>query len=342
MVGSPQVRKEDRFLEGPILAALDLIKEKHSFVLATHRDPDGDAIGSMVALYRLLLKMGKRVKISWDFSDNLNDSKSKSIVPLEYSFILSDDEVSNLINEEIDFEVFIALDCGNEQRLGGLSTLINSSRHSINIDHHRNNPGFAHLNLIDVDSPATSEIVYRLMKPMENMIDAQIATALYVGLVTDTGRFQYSNTGPSAFIMAADLLRYDVNPARIYREVYETRSISYLKISQNFLSRVKMSLGVIHSFITQDDLESTGVFLEETEDLINILRSVREAKVAFVLKEKPGGDWKISLRSKGDVDVSEVAVNFGGGGHKGAAGFISQKSREDIVKELLDILKAKI
>ncbi|MDI6799280.1 MAG: bifunctional oligoribonuclease/PAP phosphatase NrnA [Actinomycetota bacterium] len=323
-----------------IRAVVREIESNQRFVLATHRDPDGDAIGSLIGLGLFLKKIGKDVRLGWDDRRIESDVDLKPEIPSIYDFLSTDDLLANLSVSSDHLDCFIALDCASLSRLGSLNAFIDISPVSINIDHHQGNLGFAKINFIDVNSPATAEMVYRIIKELDGELDFNIASSLYVGLVTDTGRFQYSNTDESTFAMAKDLLAYGVEPANIFRNVYENESLSYLKLIERFLSRAVLDGAIIHSFINQEDLTVLGVKLDETESLINMLRVVKEAKVAFVLKETVEGRWKVSLRSKGEIDVARVASFFGGGGHKAAAGYVSAKERVETTQKLIDTLKA--
>ncbi len=323
--------------------AADLILASRRIIVATHKDPDGDAIGSLVGLCLFLKGMGKDVHMAWDYGKISLDRPAIEAIPNDYLFLFEGEELLRDDLKDVGpFDLFIALDCANLERLAALGELLKDTPKSINFDHHQGNPGFALLNLIDTASPATAELVYRLIKEIGGDIDARVANALYVGLLTDTGRFQYSNTNLIAFEMAGELLKLGVKPNPIYQNVYESRSVNYLKLVEKFLSRFELAGPILYSFITQDDLNATEATLEETEDLINILREVKQAKVVFVLKEEPGDLWKVSLRAKGDYDLSKLAGRFGGGGHKAAAGFVFKGAREEIVEKILAILKAEI
>ncbi|MDO8885446.1 bifunctional oligoribonuclease/PAP phosphatase NrnA [Candidatus Oleimmundimicrobium sp.] len=328
-------------LDDKIALISKVILEKKKFILSTHTQPDGDAIGSVLGLGLFLKKIGKSVFVNWGQSpksDELNAKTSLSI-PKQYSFLPGLEMLSDCSKHLEEIECFIALDCANLERLGCFKEQAQKSSTSINIDHHPGNDEFAQINCVDKSSPATTELIYKLIKETKIEIDRDIATCLYVGLVTDTGRFQYSNANRRAFQMAMELLDYGVIPAEIFHNVYETTTVSYLKLLAKMLKNLKIVSGVAYATVTQKDLISTGAKIEETESLIEIIRSIENIKVAIVLKETRDGKWKVSLRSKNEIDVSKIAGRFGGGGHRNAAGYLSEKNQEGTIKLMLEALK---
>ncbi len=328
-------------LNGEIALISKTIREKKDFILATHIQPDGDAIGSILGLGLFLKKMGKKVFVSWGQSSKSDEQNGKTnlIIPKQYSFLPGLELLSDPSECPKTTECFIALDCASFERLGNLKECSKKATFFINIDHHHDNSRFAHINYIDENSPATAEMVYQIIKQMEGEMDRDIATCLYLGLVTDTGRFQYSNTNKRAFQMVLSLLDYGVIPSEIFHNVYENVTSSYLRLLGRVLKNIKFVSEVAYAKVSQSDLISTGVEIEETENLINFLRSIGEAKVAAIIKETSDGKWKVSLRSKNKIDVSKVAGCFGGGGHRNAAGYSSEKNYGETIKLMLEALK---
>ncbi|HDP69211.1 MAG TPA: bifunctional oligoribonuclease/PAP phosphatase NrnA [Actinobacteria bacterium] len=318
-----------------------IVREKEHFVLATHVQPDGDAVGSILSLGLTLKGLGKKVFMSLGQPQTLGKQNAEkgSLVPPQYLFLPGKNLLSKPSQCPDETKCFISLDCASFERLGSLKQFAKNASLFINIDHHRDNDKFAHLNFVDEESPATAEIVYRLIKALDYEIDKDIATCLYVGLVTDTGRFQYSNTNKAAFQMALELLDYGISPSFVFSNVYENTSFSYLKLFGKILQNIKFASGVAYTTLKKNDLVSLGVKIEETENLVDALRSIGDAKVAAILKEVDGGRWKVSLRSKNEIDVSGVAKALGGGGHRNAAGYLSRENREDTIRTMLEALK---
>lgn len=303
------------------------IKRYNRFLVTTHVQPDGDGLGAMLAAARLLKKLGKDVRASI----------GKSEAPRQYRFLPGFDE---LAAPDGEVEVFMAVDVANRARLGDLAGLLDSAAVSINIDHHPDNPGFADLNWVEPGMTSASELVYELWRELDIELDADSALCLYTGMVTDTGRWQYSNTTPRALRVAARLLEQGVNPNAVFQQIYERNSISWLRLLSLGLGRAVFNeeLGLAWVYITNSDLAVAGGSLAEVENLVDWLRSVESVRVAVVLKELKKGEIKASVRSRGSVNVGGMAGRFGGGGHKNAAGFISNESAEAIIAKISEWL----
>lgn len=316
-----------------LLRLKELIQEQDEFTLGTHIQPDGDAIGSLLGFYLLLQKMGKKV----DLAGNGN-----SPIPPQYSFLPNIEVVKDAEkNTPLKPNNFIALDCATSSRLGKLLDFAKKAKTVINIDHHPENENFGDINLVDVDAPSCSELIFRLSEDLNQELNSRIATSLYVGLVTDTGRFQYSNTNRRAFDMADKLLKYQVSPNQVFQEVYESYSFEIMKLAGMMLAQAQLvsDLNLVYSTVTQNDLKETRARVEETENLIDSLRGIKKAKIAALFKETPNGHTKVSLRSKGDIDVEKVARRFGGGGHVNASGYEVENGLEQAIKDLIGVLK---
>lgn len=294
-----------------VVAAL---RDAPEVALATHVNPDGDALGSLLAAALGLAKLGKRVHPS------LGGSEDR--VPASYAFLPG---IDRLVGADTvpTTPAFVALDCGAADRLGPLEDVARASARLINIDHHPGNEGFGTLNVVVPTASSTAELVTRLLEDLGVNFDRDIATCLYVGVVTDTGRFQYENTTPDTLRLAADLIVHGVQVPSIALEVFESAPFGYLKLLGHVLERATLfeKERFVYSWITLDDLKSTGTTLADTEKLIDAVRSTRDAEVAAVFKEQEDGKFRVSLRSKGPVSVGEIARAHGGGGHELAAGF---------------------
>ena len=190
---------------------------------------------------------------------------------------------------------------------------------------------FGNLNFIDEKASSTSEIIFFLAKELNLELDYETSFNLYVGLVTDTGKFQYSNTSIKTLEVAVELIKNGVSPVKVFREVYENTSMDLLKLLGLVLERITLKEGIGYSIIRQNDFKGLTISNGETENFIDFLRSIAEVRLAILFREMPGGDFKVSLRSKDDINCVEIARKFKGGGHKAAAGFRSNKSIDEIL-----------
>lgn len=310
--------------------AVRLLEGANQVVVACHVGPDGDALGSMIGLGRFLGRRGKKVWMGWG-------SERVEVAP-QYAFLPGLDQLSSPDQMPEAPEVFVAIDCGSPDRLERLVPVFRAAGARINIDHHVSNDRFGDVNLVDPEAASSSELAYELVRRMGGVPDRDEATCFYTGIVTDTGRFQYSSTSAGTLRAAADLRELGIDHERVGREVYESVSFGYLRVLGLVLSRAQLEDGLVWSWLKQEDLSGMG--LDETEHLIDALRSVREAEVAAVLKEQADGAYKVSLRSRGGVDVQRIASGFGGGGHARAAGFTSAGPIEAVIGSLRERLEA--
>ncbi len=291
---------------------IELIKREKIFVIGSHIQPDGDSIGSLLGLGLFLKDLGKKVYLSWG---------EEILIPPQYSFLPQNEliQLPKKLPKKID--VFIALDCADFSRLGQLEKVARKSKILVNIDHHLENTSFGDINLIDETISSVSEAVFWLTKEMGRKLNYQIALPLYVGIVTDTGKFQYSNTTPMTFQAAGELLKYEILPEYVFRQVYENFSLSTQRLLGEILRKAQIKNGIVYSTITQKDLDFHKVSLLETENFIDMLRAIKGIKLAVLFKEFEKGKIRVSLRSKGEINVEIIAREFGGGGHREAAGF---------------------
>ena len=315
-------------------ATVDTIKNSQRIALACHVNPDGDALGSLLGMSLALRSLGKTTYPTWG-SDPVEPPPSLMFMPGVDSLV----QVADIPH---DTDLFIALDCGAAHRLGCLEKRAGESDPVINIDHHPGNGGFGTLNVVVETASSTSEIVAFLLKDMGAELDHDIATCLYTGVVTDTGRFQYGNSSPATLRLAADLLSYGVQAPHIALAVFESAPFSYLKLLGRVLDRAALleEQRFVYSWITRKDLKETGVGADETDLLIDAVRTTRDADVAAIFKEQKDGKYRVSLRSKPGpghrlVSVGEIARAHGGGGHELAAGYTA----EDVESGVQGILK---
>lgn len=310
---------------------LERLQADTSFVLATHEAPDGDALGSLLAMHGLLSALGRQAEMFVSVSD--------LPLPYEYSFFTTE----NTIQEppaDIASRTVIFLDCGNIDR--NSADVLRDGRHLVNIDHHHDNTGFGTINYVVPTASCTAEIVWDLMRGLGVPPQGAIAEALYVALITDTGRFMYENTGPRAHQMAAELIEAGVDVQGIYRRLYEEMPMAKLMLLARALSSVRSydAGRLTLASITLQDMRATGAEESHHEGIVDHLRAVRGTKVAALVREVESVEGpprrKVSLRATDeDVDVSAIARTEGGGGHRRAAGFSTDLDVEEIAALLL-------
>jgi phosphoesterase RecJ-like protein len=298
--------------------AIAAIDGAERVALACHLGPDGDALGSMLALTIALHERGRETIASW--------GSDPFVVPRQYSFLPDLELLSPPSSFPVAPEMMITFDAGSFERLGTLEENARAAASLIVVDHHVTNEHFGTINLIDGDAAASAVLVFELLKKMNVSLDRDIAACLYTGLVTDTGRFQYLNTTPDVHRMAAELVAAGAPHDEIARAVYGTHPVGYLRVAAAALARLEVrdDIGMVWTTVSQKDLKEHGIDLDDVEALIDLVRTADVADVAAVLKEQPDGTWKVSMRSKGANDVGAIATALGGGGHKLAAGFTAR------------------
>jgi phosphoesterase RecJ-like protein len=314
--------------------AARILSEADEVALVCHVNPDADALGSMLGLAVFLGRKGARVVAT---SPNGLDELPRWIGSLPgREYLVAPGEVPKKP------AVLVTLDAADLARLDGLAHLVDRAAVSIVIDHHRTNPGFGTVNLVDPDASATAEVVYRLIDRMGGELDPEVATCLYAGLVTDTGRFQFEATTPEVLRLAATLREQPFDQARLAQALYEDNSLAYLRLLGRLLERLTHvpEADLVWTWVGRKDLEEAGLAMQETDDLIDLVRTAREADVAAVIKEQAGDGWKVSLRSRGASDVAAISAGFGGGGHRLAAGYTSKATLDDTVRSLVEALRA--
>jgi bifunctional oligoribonuclease and PAP phosphatase NrnA len=318
--------------------ALEQIRAGERFLLVTHEHPDGDALGSLIAMQGVLTTLGKDTLMFM--------AASELPLPYEYRFF----ELDRLVTEppaDVDSRVVVFLDCGNIDRTP-VEGLKEGSR-ILNLDHHHDNTMFGDVNHVVPDASCTAEIVWDLMGELRVRPTHAIAEALYVGLVTDTGKFMYENTGPRAHLMAADLIAAGVDVHGIYRRLYEGMPYAKLELLGRALAHVRRfdEGQLTMAVLSRDDFRMSGADDSHSEGVIDHLRSVEGTKVAALARElvdEAGeGRKKVSLRSTdGEIDVSQIAREGGGGGHRRAAGFTTTLSEEQLVHFLREQIAAQV
>jgi phosphoesterase RecJ-like protein len=313
---------------------VDELRSSERFLLTTHEGPDGDALGSLLAVHQVLGQLGK---------DSVMFLGAKEFpLAVEYRF-LPLEEVFHEPPADVVDRTLVFLDCGNIDRMP-VDFLQREGARIVNIDHHHDNTRFGSVNLVDTEASCTAEIVLEVAKQLGAQITPEIASALYVGLVTDTGRFMYENTGAGAHRMAAELIDAGVDVNDTYRRLYERVPVEKLRLVARALEKIERfdDQRLAITYIGTEDYEATGAGEVLTEGIIDFLRGLEGTAVAAVIRDKTDGGRsarKVSLRSTdGTVDVSAIARVHGGGGHRRAAGFGSDLS----YAELVEFLRAEV
>jgi phosphoesterase RecJ-like protein len=319
-----------RQLEEDLATAAALISAADQVALACHVAPDGDALGSMLALHHVLLAGGR---------DSVAAFAGTQVTGPHYRELPGLDLLSDPLDYPAEPEVMVTLDCGSIGRLGDLAINAKAAKDLVVVDHHVSNTRYGSIHLVDPTAAASAVVVARLIDALGLPLNRDAAVCLYAGLVCDTGRFQYESTTTEAFDLARRLLEFDVPVARLNRVLFEEHRLAYLRLVGAVLSRAQMVAGksFIWAAITEADLAEYDVTLEETEGMIDFLRQAKEAEVSCVLKEAEG-HVRVSLRSLGHIDVSAVAGLFGGGGHRYAAGFTTSDPVPQVVESILQAL----
>jgi phosphoesterase RecJ-like protein len=319
--------------EAALDRAAEVLGRAKSVALACHVNPDPDAIGSMLGLACHLADRGVEVVCSWG---------NQPIARPGWLAIL-DGAVPLVESKDFPAEppVMVALDTAAPDRLGVLWANAERAGEVIVIDHHRTNPGFGSILVLDPSASSTAELVFRLIERLGGELPDAAAGYLYAGIVTDTGRFQYEATTPETLRVAAELRRHPFDHVRLAQALFEEGSVGNLRVTAIALQRVTLApeASLVWTYVTQSDVVRAGTSLAELDDLIDVIRTAKEADVAAVIKQQSDGRFRVSLRSRGSTDVGSVAVVFGGGGHRLAAGYTSSVGLEDTAHELVEALR---
>jgi bifunctional oligoribonuclease and PAP phosphatase NrnA len=322
-MSSPQTTNPD------LTAVADAIRSADRFLVTTHENPDGDALGSLLASKLALDSLGK---------DSVMYLGGQAPLPAEYAFMPLG-ELPRTVPADADGRVLLAVDCANANRLGPDSERLLKARLVINVDHHHDNTSFGHVNLIVADASSTGEVLHDLFRELSVATTPEIAEALYIAIVTDTGRFQYANTTPKAHRLAAELLEQGADVHKVFQGIYESVQFAKLKLLARALERAQIFEGgrVVVSYLLRTDFAEVGAAEPYSEGIIDFLRAVEGADMAVLIREPPGPGRparKVSLRSSADeLDVSAIARASGdGGGHRQAAGFSSERTIDEITE----------
>jgi phosphoesterase RecJ-like protein len=306
--------------------AAEVIERSPLVALACHVTPDGDALGSMLAMHLLCRSQGKESVASWP---------EPLVVAPHYTYLPGLDSVTKPADFPGSPAVMVTFDCGSLDRLNELAGPAREAGELIVVDHHATNTSYGTINLLDPEAAASAVMVYRLAKHLGWSLTRDVAICLYTGIVTDTGRFQYANTSPEVLEMATELSRFGLPIAEMSRQLFEEHRFAYLQLVATVLQRAELDAGrrFVATWITLDDLVRFGVEMDEAEGMIDLVRRTAEADVSCVLKESEEGT-KVSLRSVTDFDVTAIAMRFGGGGHRAAAGFTDPRPIPEVLADI--------
>jgi bifunctional oligoribonuclease and PAP phosphatase NrnA len=312
-----------------LAAVVEALRSNDRFLVTTHENPDGDALGSLLAAKLALEQLGKDVEIALP---------TPTPLPGEYGFMPLDD-LRREWPADSDTRILVALDCANASRIADPSVLARVAL-AVNLDHHHDNSRFGGINLIVPDASSTAEVLRDVFRELGVRLTPEIAEALYIAVVTDTGRFQYTNTTPKALRLAAELVEAGADVHRIFQGVYESVEFAKLKLLARALDRAQVYEGgaIVVSYLLRTDFTEVGAAEPYSEGIIDYLRAVEGAEMAVLIREPPrtvgeGPARRVSLRASVDeLDVSAIARRSGGGGHRQAAGFSSDASVEEITE----------
>ncbi len=311
------------------------LKKHDNFLITAHTNLEGDALGAELGFFMLLKKLGKNAII-------VNEDS----VPYGYEFMPGLENIkrfNNKPNWKVDFDCFVALDCSDLRRTGEVYKLNTQHKHTINIDHHISNERFGDVNWVDAHTSSASEMVYHIYKEMNVRFDRDSALCLYVGMLTDTGSFRYSNTTSVTHKAAAELLKFGLNVPELYNHAYGNIPFQDAKLLIKILPGIRrQAQGKIIWFqVKQNILRNKKIYLDLTDQLLSFARLIRGVEVAVLFKENLGvkDEVRINFRSNGKVDVNAIAKAFGGGGHRTASGATVHGKIDVIRKRVLAKIK---
>jgi len=303
--------------------AYQKIKNSSSIVLVTHINPDGDTISSALAMYAVLKRMGKKVHLYNKSTD----------LPIRFDFLPNFKRFKTTLPQKYD--LLIALDSADFGRLG----ISEVETPIINIDHHKSNTMYGEYNIVDAKRPSASLVVYDFLVANDELISRDIATCIYTGLASDTEFFINRGVDKDVFKVASILVERGADPIKVGENLKQRDSLAKLRLTELFLKSIELkkdaSIGV--GVVTQSDFLKSGALESDSDNLVNILISLATVKLALFLRELEDGNYKFSLRSKGEFDVSKIALKYGGGGHQNAAGFTAKYELLDEIIEGIDI-----
>ncbi len=317
--------------------AAAVLKKNKRFLITAHIGLEGDALGSELGMYWLLKKMGKEAVI-------VNDDG----IPYGYEFLPGLDAVRRYKPgmQGIDFDCFIILDCSDLMRAGEVFRLNSAHKPVLNVDHHISNREFGDINWVDAQACSCTQMIYELYKTCRVPFDKKSALALYVGLMTDTGSFRYSNTTSATHTIAAELMSYGLDASQIYRAIYGNVPYQDMKLLSDILPHMHREAGgrIIWFEVKNSLIANKKLSFDLSEHILSFARSIRGVEVVVLFKENLGArsEIRINLRSQGNVDVNKIALSLGGGGHKTASGATIPGSLDTVRRMVLRAIKASL
>lgn len=311
-----------------IKAVLQQLNIARRIALIAHIQPDGDAIGSCLALAEALTETGKNI-----------DVYCQDEIPVSLHFLKGAKQIKKDVHGISPYDLCISIDCSDEERMGSCFSIFQAAKHTMNIDHHVSNTKFAMSNYIDYKAAATGEIIFHILRLYKSTFSIAIAEALYTAISTDTGGFRYRNTTAQSYRIAAELIECGIDVEYINNLLYKTNRIERIRLLERALNSLTLyennQIAIIS--ITQDDLTLTGAKEYEMENMVNYAKDIIGVRIGILLKEAKDGSVRVSLRSKDEIDVSQLAKHFGGGGHKAAAGASLKMSIDRAKYAILEI-----
>jgi len=316
----------------PAAKIAETLKSRQHILLLNHVSPDGDCLGSTLALARVLRAAGQRATVG-----------SSDGVPVMYRFLPGSNTVLAEIPDRERFDAVVFMECSSPERAGALAARAAGVPLWVNVDHHVSNSGYGDLILLDVEAAAVAEVVFPIVTAFQPRLDAETAVCLMTALLTDTGSFHYASVTPTSFDLAAELVRAGASPMAIFEQVYENRSTGSVRLLGLALTRMMICEDerVAWTTVTQEMLKEAGATMEESEGIVGALRAVRGIRVAILFKEEPN-EISVSLRGVGSIRANVIAEAFGGGGHAAAAGFTVKEPLDEVVRRTLAAVRREL
>ena len=308
----------------------EAIKNANKVCISSHVSVDGDNLGSITALYNFLKDMGKDVTLL-----------KSDIIPNQYKFLPGLSEIVSPEDFSGECDLYFSMDCADLDRLGDNRDTFLDAKTRVVIDHHMTNEGYGNINFIEPEISSTCELLSEILFRTCETLSSDVATCLFTGLSTDTGRFLYTNVKAETFNVAEKLLSLGADMNLINLNIYQSKPIRKLRILEIGLEKMTEALdgALTYTVITRDDMEKAGAFIYDLDEIINFIRDTEGVSVSFIVKEVEDDVYKVSLRSKGDLDVSKVATEFGGGGHKNASGLTYKGKVDELINSLTEAIK---
>ena len=305
----------------------NIIKSSKKILLLTHMNPDGDTLGSMCALYKMIYNRFKKKA----------DMNVVSNIPYNYKFLPNIDLAQRYFDKSLVYDLVITLDVAAIDRVMDSKIFFDKAKCTINIDHHKTNPKFGDYQIIEPNASSCGEVLFNYFKTNNWKLDKDIAIALYTAIMTDTGNFRFENTSSNTLRAAADLIDFGANPNFIYKQCYETKTKNFVLFQNYCVNKAVFSEDskIAYTTVYKKDLEKFSAGDDYTDGIAETLRAIETTEVSFVLKEVDTKLTKISMRSK-KTDVAAICSKFGGGGHTFAAGCTIKTNIKDSIKKILD------